>query len=105
MDYLCGHWVSHLIGGIATMVLGQLTEGALTTASSLIMGFIQRIFQQREDHYQALAVKKNAHLEYGNQLLLAIQTIDSIQDPIKKAARQAKLVEVLIKKLDSNQKV
>jgi len=88
-----------LIGGIVTMVWGHLTEGALTAASSILMGFIQRIFQQREDHYRALAMKKNAHLEYGNQWLLAIQTIDSIQDPIKKAARQTKLVQVLTIKL------
>ena len=42
---------------------------------------------------------KNKHLEYGNQWLLVIQSIDSIEDSKERASRQSRLVEVLIQKL------
>ena len=57
------------------------------------------MFQQREDHYRKLADKKNAHLEYGNQWLLVIQSIEGIQDAEKKVKRQARLVDALTKRM------
>jgi hypothetical protein len=88
-----------LLVGVGTMLSGRITQGAATAASTTIVYFIQRVFQQREDHYRSLARAKNAHLEYGNQWLLVIQSIDSIEDPEERARRQAKLVEVLTARL------
>ncbi len=90
-----------LIAGIIAMLMGNVTEGVATTASTIVVYFIQRIFQQREDHYRSLAKAKNAHLEYGNQWLLIIQSIDSIENPNERAKRQAKLVDALTEKLKS----
>jgi hypothetical protein len=88
-----------LIGGVVNMLLGRIAEGAATSASTIIIFFIQKIFQQREDHYRALAKSKNSHLEYGDQWRLVIQSIDSIEEPSERARKQARLVEVLTEKL------
>jgi serine/threonine protein kinase len=90
-----------LIAGIIMMLTGSLTQGVATTACTVIVYFIQRIFQQREDHYRKLASAKNSHLEYGNQWLLVIQSIDAIDEPKEKMKRQARLVAVLTDKLKS----
>ena len=90
-----------VLAGIVLMVSGSVTQGVATAASAVIVGFIQRIFTQREKYYHSLAAKKNSHLEYGNQWLLIIQSIDSIKDPEEKAKRQVKLTEVLLEKLVS----
>ena len=92
-----------LCAGVISMISGHISEGVATTASTIIVYFIQRIFQQREDHYRSLAKAKNSHLEYGNQWLLVIQSVDSIQDPSVRIERQAKLVDVLTDKLSAFQ--
>jgi len=84
-------------------LLGRIPQGAATAASSVIIYFIQRVFQQREDHYRTLATAKNSHLEYGNHWLLVIQSIDSISDPYEREQRQARLVDVLTEKLSTAQ--
>jgi hypothetical protein len=38
-------------------------------------------------------------LQYGNQWLLVIQSVDAIQDPAERMKRQARLVDVLTEKL------
>jgi serine/threonine-protein kinase len=88
-----------LTASVVAMLAGYVTEGAVSATSTVLVFFIQRVFQQREDHYRKLAATKNAHLEYGNQWLLVIQSIDSVSDQKEKAKRQAKLVDVLTKKL------
>jgi serine/threonine protein kinase len=88
-----------LLAGVVAMLTGRISEGAATAASTIPVYFIQRVFQQREDHYRGLAKAKNTHLEYGNQWLLIIQSIDSIQDPDERSNRQSRLVEVLTNKL------
>lgn len=88
-----------LVSGIIMTFLGMLTQGIMTAASTVIVYFIQRIFQQREDYYRQQISIKNKHLEYGNQWLLAIQTIDAINDSVEREKRQARLVEVLTSKL------
>lgn len=88
-----------LLCGVGAMLLGRIAEGAATAASTVLVYFIQRVFQQREDHYRSLATSKNSHLEYGNHWLLVIQSIDSIEDQKERAKRQARLVDVLTKKL------
>src|SRR5262249_36175447 len=92
-----------LLSGVVAMLLGRIQQGAATAASSIIIYFIQRVFQQREDHYRTLATAKNSHLEYGNHWLLVIQSIDSISDPYEREQRQARLVDVLTEKLGASQ--
>lgn len=99
-------WVFCVVLGILILVaavimtfVGMLTQGIITAVSTGIVFFIQRIFQQREDYYRKQISIKNKHLEYGNQWLLTIQTIDAISDPVEKEKRQARLVEVLTSKL------
>lgn len=91
-----------LLSGIVAMLSGNITEGVATTASTVLIFFIQRVFQQREDHYRELAKAKNSHLEYGNQWLLIIQSIDSIENPTERAKRQARLVDALTTKLKAS---
>jgi serine/threonine protein kinase len=93
--------VGVLFAGIAAMLMGHVAEGAATSAATLIVYFIQKIFQQREDYYRAAAVSKSDHLEYGNHWLLVIQSIDAMADPLERSKRQAKLVDVLVEKLGS----
>lgn len=91
-----------LLAGIITMLAGRIPEGAATTAATVIVYFIQRVFQQREDHYRTLANSKNSHLEYGNHWLLVIQSIDSMENAEERADRQSKLVDVLTQKLGAS---
>jgi hypothetical protein len=88
-----------LVGGVVAMLLGHIAEGVATATSTILVYFIQRVFQQREDHYRSLATSKNSHLEYGNHWLLVIQSIDSVEDPKERAKRQSRLVDVLTEKL------
>lgn len=88
-----------LLAGVVAMLSGAVTEGIATAASTIIVYFIQRVFQQREDHYRSLSKTKHQHLEYGNQWLLVIQSIDAMIDPNERSRKQAKLVDVLTKKL------
>jgi hypothetical protein len=93
-----------LLAGIITLLAGYTQQGVVTTLSTTIVFFLQRVFHQREDHYRALAAAKNTHLEYGNQWLLIIQSIDSMQDPAARAKRQERLVDALTKKLGTQLK-
>jgi serine/threonine-protein kinase len=88
-----------VIAALVLVFLGKGKEGAATLASSVLVYFIQRIFQQREDQYRKAADKKNEHLEYGNRWLLAIQTIDAVEDPSARARSQARLAIELIRRL------
>jgi Cyanobacterial TRADD-N associated 2-Transmembrane domain len=90
-----------LLSGVVAMLVGYISEGAATAASTIIIYFIQRVFQQREEYYRTFAKTKNSHLEYGNQWLLVIQSIDSIEDPAERSRRQSRLVEVLTNKLST----
>jgi TM2 domain-containing membrane protein YozV len=94
-----------LIAGVVAMLAGFIGQGIATAASTIIVFFIQKIFQQREDHYRDLARAKNGHLEYGNQWLLVIQSIDSIIDIEQRKRRQEKLVDVLTAKLSESSQV
>jgi serine/threonine protein kinase len=91
-----------LIAGMILLFSGKLAEGAISAISTIIVFFIQKVFQQREDHYRELASTKNSHLEYGNQWLLVIQSIDAIEDTSEKSKQQTRLVKVLTEKLQRN---
>jgi serine/threonine protein kinase len=88
-----------LITGLILMFYGKLAAGTVNIASTGLIYFIQKIFQQREDQFRELASKKRKHLEYGNKWLMVIQTIDAIADPVEKRKQQAALVSALINKL------
>lgn len=92
-----------VLAGIIAMLMGLLKEGLITVAAGTTVYFIQKIFHEREDHYRALATQKREHLQYGDQWLLAIQTIDAINDPQQKRRSQARLVQVLTDKLKARQ--
>jgi len=92
-----------VLGGIIAMLMGLLKEGLITVGAGTTVYFIQKLFHEREDHYRALATQKREHLQYGDQWLLAIQTIDAIGDPQQKRRSQARLVQVLTEKLKARQ--
>ena len=86
------------VGGVLMFTAG-LAQGAVTTVCGTLIYFIQRIFHEREDHYRQQASEKSQHLQYGNQWLLVIQSIDSIEDSTERMRRQSRLVDVLTNKL------
>jgi hypothetical protein len=90
--------------GLITLFLNKIAAGALTTASAGLVYFIQRIFHQREEYYRVLASTKYKHLEFGNEWLLIIQSIDAIEEPKEKMKQQAKLVEALTEKMRNSLK-
>lgn len=91
-----------LLTGVGAMLFGAVSKGIAVTASSTITYFIQKIFQQREDHFRELARSKNLHLEYGNYWLLAIQSVDAVEDPVERAKQQVRLAAVLAKRLEGS---
>ncbi len=90
-----------LVAGMVLLVMGQLRAGSISTISAAFVYFIQKVFQQREDHYRELAGAKQKVLEYGNHWLLVIQSIDAIEDSAERERRQSELVNVLTNKLGS----
>lgn len=93
-----------LAAGIVMMFVAGLAKGVVTSASTVLIYFIQRVFQQREDHYRKAADEKSSHLEYGNQWLLVIQSVDAIENSEERVKRQSRLVDVLTQKLGQKQK-
>jgi serine/threonine protein kinase len=91
-----------LVASVILLFLRQFAAGSISTISTTFVYFIQKVFQQREDHYRSLATAKHEHLEYGNHWLLVIQSIDAIENPGERERRQGELVEVLTKKLDAH---
>ena len=101
-------WIASVILGLAALASGvvllfmkQFTAGSITTVSTAFVYFIQKVFQQREDHYRSLASAKQGVLEYGNHWLLVIQSIDAIGDSRERERRQGELVDVLTRRLDA----
>jgi len=103
-------WIASVVLGLAALVSGiillflkQFAAGSISTISTTFVYFIQKVFQQREDHYRSLATAKHEHLEYGNHWLLVIQSIDAIESPVERERRQSELVDVLTRKLATSQ--
>lgn len=88
-----------LFAGIIALFFRHLSVGIASTTGTILAGFIQRIFHRKEDHYRTLAKNKNDHLEYGNQWLLVIQSIDAIEERQERVKRQSRLVDALTDKL------
>lgn len=91
-----------LVSGVVLLFMGQFRAGSITTISTAFVYFIQKVFQQREDHYRSLASAKQGVLEYGNHWLLVIQSIDAIGDSRERERRQSELVDVLTRRLDAS---
>jgi serine/threonine protein kinase len=93
-----------LIAGLTAMFLsdgkGTVTKGTVTAAGTVLVYYIQRLFQHREDVYRKAAEEKNSHLEYGNKWLLVIQTVDAIQDTGERRKQQARIAEALTRQLE-----
>lgn len=90
-----------LVAGVGLLFANRIAQGAVTTASTVLLYFIQKVFQQREDHYRSAAAQKHSNLEYGNQWLLVIQSIDAMDDSKERSTRQARLVDALTERLKS----
>jgi hypothetical protein len=92
-----------LIAGLTAVFLsegrGTVTKGTVTAAGTVLVYYIQRLFQHREDVYRKAAEEKNNHLEYGNKWLLVIQTVDAIQDSGERRKQQARIAEALTNQL------
>ena len=88
-----------LLLGVVLFLFHQTASGAVTTASSAMLYFLHRIFQQREDVYRKAADAKRATVEYGNQWALVIQTIQGMEDPRERVLREARLVEAMTDRL------
>lgn len=91
-----------LVTGIVLLFLQKFAAGSVSIVSTAFVGFIYKVFQQREDHYRALATAKREHLEYGNHWLLVIQSIDAIDSREERERSQRRLVDVLTNKLGSS---
>ncbi len=101
-------WIASVVLGLAALTSGvvllflrEFAAGSITTVSTAFVYFIQKVFQQREDHYRSLAAAKQGVLEYGNHWLLVIQSIDAIGDARERERRQSELVDVLTRRLDA----
>jgi serine/threonine protein kinase len=93
-----------LATGIVLMFTTDLAKGAVTASSTILIYFIQKVFHQREDYYRNAADSKSKHLQYGNQWLLVIQSIDAIENADERVRRQTALVDVLTDRLRSDKK-
>lgn len=91
--------------GLIAVFMGYTTEGIITSISTSFLLYIQKIFRQREEFYLDLASKKNKHLEYGNQWLLIIQSIDAVEDQESRRKMHVKLIKALTNKLDGAPKL
>ncbi len=99
-------WITSVVIGLGALVCGlillfrgQIQAGSVSTIGAAFVYFIQKVFQQREDHYRELASGKQKNLEYGNHWLLVIQSIDAIENAEERERRQSDLVKVLTGKL------
>jgi hypothetical protein len=85
--------------GIIVVLSGRVTEGAVTSSTSAMMYFIVRVFQQREDYYRDQLQLKMKYLQYGNDWLLLIQSIEGIPDGAERLEEQRRLARVLLDRI------
>jgi serine/threonine protein kinase len=90
-----------LLTGLALIFWGKMEQGGATLASTIVVPFILRIFQQREDHYRSAADQKNDHLVFGSHCLLALQAIQSIEDPAERKRQCGRLADALTRRINT----
>jgi serine/threonine protein kinase len=88
-----------LVLGIVVVLLGQVTQGVVTSSTSALIYFIVRIFQQREDYYREQKSLKTKYLQYGNDWLLVIQSIEAIPEGADRIEEQRRLARVLLDRI------
>ncbi|HEX3758624.1 MAG TPA: serine/threonine-protein kinase [Kofleriaceae bacterium] len=88
-----------LMAGLIAVLLGQLAQGVLTASASTVMYFIVRVFQKREDYYREEKSLKIKYLQYGNDWLLLIQSIEAIPDAGERLEEQHRLAQVLLDRI------
>ena len=93
-----------LLLGICLLLFHQISSGTVTTISSVMLYFLQRVFQQREDNYRMAAAAKQASVDYGNQWALVIQTIQGMEDQSERWLREKRLVEAMTDRLGASDK-
>jgi hypothetical protein len=67
------------------------------------VAIIVRIFQQREDYYREQKTLKTKYLQYGNDWLLLIQSIEAIPDGADRIDEQRRLARVLLDRIKSEE--
>jgi hypothetical protein len=88
-----------LMAGLLAVLLGAVTQGVVTSSASTVMYFIVRVFQKREDYYRAEKSLKIKYLQYGNDWLLLIQSIEAIPDAAERLEEQHRLARVLLDRI------
>ncbi|HEY0484144.1 MAG TPA: serine/threonine-protein kinase [Kofleriaceae bacterium] len=88
-----------LMAGLVAVLLGRVTQGVVTSSASTVMYFIVRIFQKREDYYREQKSLKIKYLQYGNDWLLLIQSIEAIPDAADRLEEQRRLARVLLDRI------
>jgi hypothetical protein len=88
-----------LMTGLVAVLFGRVTQGVVTSSASTVMYFIVRVFQKREDYYRQEKSVKMKYLQYGNDWLLVIQSIEAIPDPADRLVEQHRLAQVLLDRI------
>jgi serine/threonine protein kinase len=88
-----------LMAGLVAVLLGQVAQGVVTSSASTVMYFIVRVFQKREDYYRQEKSLKIKYLQYGNDWLLLIQSIEAIPDAAERLEEQHRLARVLLERI------
>lgn len=89
-----------LLTGLLTVLFGRVTQGVVTSSASTMVYFIVRVFQKREDYYREQKATKVKYLQYGNDWLLLVQSIEAIPDPAVRLEEQRRLTHVLLERLN-----
>lgn len=88
-----------LMAGLIAVLFGRVAQGAVTASASTMMYFIVRVFQKREDYYREEKSLKIKYLQYGNDWLLLIQSIEAIPDAGQRLEEQHRLAQVLLDRI------
>jgi serine/threonine protein kinase len=88
-----------LLAGLLAVLAGRVTQGVVTSSASTMVYFIVRVFQKREDYYREQKATKMKYLQYGNDWLLLIQSIEAIPDAADRLEEQRRLSRVLLERI------
>jgi serine/threonine protein kinase len=88
-----------LLAGLLAVLFGHVAQGVLTSSASTMVYFIVRVFQRREDYYREEKAVKMKYLQYGNDWLLLIQSIEAIPDATDRLDQQRRLARVLLDRI------
>lgn len=92
-----------LIAAVVAVLMNHVTQGIIASSATTISYFIAKVFQQREDYYREQKDTKMKHLQYGNDWLLLIQSIEAIPGLEDRHEEQRRLARALLDKMKSRQ--